>query len=155
MIITGDIYWCLILTGARIGEILALTTECVDLELNVLHIETSLTKDENDKTIIGKDTKTKSGIRDIPLTETLKDILIPRMKKPKDLLFTQPNGKLISTSTINSHFKKICKNAGIRVTYVDKRKSNGAIVKLKTSTATVHRTSSFCCNCFFGRGSTN
>lgn len=55
------------------------------------------------------------------------------MKEPDDLIFTQPNGKMITVSTLNTHFKKICKNAGIRLTTVKKKKSNGTYCNLLTS----------------------
>ncbi len=100
------------LSGIRPGECLALKTKNVDIVGRKINIEISLTKDEDDKTILGEDTKTETGIRDYPLTDSLREILEPRMDKtnPESLLFTN-NGKLISVSTINTHFKKICKNA--------------------------------------------
>lgn len=55
------------------------------------------------------------------------------MKEPDDLIFTQPNGKMITVSTLNTHFKKICKNAEIRLTTVKKKKSNGTYCNLLTS----------------------
>src|SRR5699024_10249118 len=52
-------------------------------------------------------------------------------------LFTLPDGRFISTSTINSHFKKICKDAGIR-TYIYEIKRNGHTIKLNSSRVTTH-----------------
>ena len=46
--------------GFRIGETLALTNENIDLEERKIYIETSLTKDKDDKTVRGDTTKTPS-----------------------------------------------------------------------------------------------
>lgn len=48
------------LMGFRIGETLALTNEDIDLEERKIYIETSLTKDKDDKTVRGDTTKTPS-----------------------------------------------------------------------------------------------
>lgn len=46
--------------GFRIGETLALINENIDIEERKIHIETSLTKDKDDKTVRGDTTKTPS-----------------------------------------------------------------------------------------------
>lgn len=48
------------LLGWRIGETLALTNENIDLEERKIYIETSLTKDKDEKTVRGDTTKTPS-----------------------------------------------------------------------------------------------
>jgi integrase len=53
-------------------------------------------------------------------------------------LFTLPNGSFISTSTINSHFKKIAKDCGIRSTIRKRKGKNGTIINENTSTVTTH-----------------
>ena len=53
------------------------------------------------------------------------------------LLFTLPDGRYIATSTINTHFKKICKDAGIRP-YVYEFKRNGKTVRVNSSKVTTH-----------------
>lgn len=55
-----DIIKMQLLAGPRIGETLALINENIDLEERKIHIETSLTKDKNDKTVRGDTTKTPS-----------------------------------------------------------------------------------------------
>lgn len=110
-----DVFYVLIWTGMRIGECLALKTKNILLEENKIRIEVSITKNNKDKTVIGKSTKTKST-RTIPLTQNLRDILEPRMNKndPEALIFSHDNN-IIATSTINTHFKNICSRANIRV----------------------------------------
>lgn len=55
-----DIIKIQLLMGPRIGETLALTNENIDLEERKIYIETSLTKDKDDKTVRGDTTKTPS-----------------------------------------------------------------------------------------------
>lgn len=109
----NDIFYLLIFTGARIGEILALDKKNIDLKNKIIYIDNTLTKDKNDKTIIGKTTKTYNGTRQIPITNLIYNILEKRVNNCDNLLFLSQN-KLIATTTINTHFKKICKSANIQ-----------------------------------------
>ncbi len=124
-------------TGARIGEILALDKSNINFSNNIIHITKTLTKDEHDKTIIGEKTKTYAGTRDIPITPLIKDIVVKEYNKPNFLIFCE-NGNLISPSTINAHFKRICKNANIRTTITTINKSNSKKSNLKTSNVNTH-----------------
>lgn len=116
-----DIFYVLMLTGMRVGECLALYVENIHIEEKQILIETSITKNKEDKTIRGKDAKTKNSIRSIPLTERLIDILEPRIrgKGDKELVFSHDN-QIISSSTINKALKRICAHANIRVEYYPK-----------------------------------
>lgn len=107
-----EIYYVLIDTGIRCGEALALRKEDLDFKNNTIHIRRTLTKDRNGKTIVENKTKTYNGIRDIPMSKFLKGIL--KKNNSFGYLFTNEKGEFISTSTINSQFKRICKDAGIR-----------------------------------------
>ena len=104
-------------TGIRIGEALALNyNEDIDLENKMLRINKTLTKDINKKTIIGP-AKTKNGKRNLEITELTEDIIKEALKtkieNKNQVLFCQENKKLYEDNTINSAFKRICKNAGI------------------------------------------
>lgn len=133
-----NIFYIAIFTGMRIGEILALEKKDIDFNNKIIHITKTLTKDVNDKVIIGDTTKTYSGTRDIPITELTYNCINDVYNNSKtDLLFTN-NNKLISTSAINSHMKRICKNAGIRQCITHKKKVNDKIVNLKTSNVNTH-----------------
>ena len=134
-------------TGMRIGEILALTPEDIDLENKLIIIKNTLTKDKNGKVIIGNTTKTYESTRKIPITiilePILEDCLLNYIPNKNNLLFCHFNGSIIAPATINSHFKKICKNANICVVITKKRKGldiNGEpkYVNLKTSTVHTH-----------------
>lgn len=66
-------------SGMRIGEVLALTKDNINLKEGILVINKTLTRDKQDKVILGKTTKTKNGIRKIyinsQLYTVLKDVL--------------------------------------------------------------------------------
>lgn len=126
-------------TGMRIGEILALKKEDINFDENTITICRTLTKDKDSKVIIGTTTKTYSGNRTIPIPSSILDILKLLCKDNSDLLFTY-NKKLIDPSTINSNFKRICKDANIKVINTKKRKhkEDKEEVNLKSSSVNTH-----------------
>ncbi len=134
-----DVFYVAIYTGMRIGEILALSSSDIDLKNNLIHISKTLTRDKNDKTILGNSTKTYCGTRDIPITKLVEPIFTKRVASSDSLLFTY-NNKIIMPSTINAHFKKICKNANIQLTIVPKKryKEDEKIINLNTSKVNTH-----------------
>lgn len=99
-------------TGMRIGEILALSEDCIDLEKNTITVYRTLTK-KNNKYILGKHTKTYNrktntdkGKRTFPMTpETRKiilDILERKTRNVNNLLFWDKKKKcLITPKRIN------------------------------------------------------
>lgn len=135
-------------SGMRIGEILALTVNDIDFEKKLIHITKTLTKDKNGKVKIGETTKTYNSNRDIPVTVILQAILQDSINNhipnKNNLLFCHLNGSIIAPATINTQFKKICKNANIKVIETKKKTSkknkNGEniYVNLKTSSANTH-----------------
>ena len=129
-----DIFYIALYSGMRISEILALEGKDIDLENRTININKTLTKDKNGKTILGKATKTYAGTREIPFL----DILCPILSNytNSSFLFLH-DGKFIGHNTINTHFKKICKDANIRVTIVKKKKKD-KYVNLKTSEVNTH-----------------
>lgn len=133
-------------TGMRIGEILALQPEDIDFKTNLINIDNTLTKNQEGKVIVGDTTKTYESTRKIPITIILKpileDCLTNYIPNKNNLLFCHSNGSIIAPATINSHFKKICKNANIKVaTKQIKRKEKNKkdrTINLKTSTVNTH-----------------
>lgn len=104
-------------TGMRIGEVLALNyKEDIDLESMQIIVRRTLTKNKEGKTIVGPP-KTNNGKRLLQINEltekVLKESLQNVIKNKNNVLFCHPSGKLIETNTINSHFKRVYKNAGI------------------------------------------
>lgn len=134
-------------SGMRIGEILALTPDNIDFNKKLIHITNTLTKDKNGKVKIGEKTKTYESNRDIPITiilePILKECMLSYIPNENKLLFCHYNGSIISPSTINTQFKKICKNANIKVITTKKKKGvdsdgNDKFVNLKTSLVNTH-----------------
>lgn len=62
-------------TGMRIGETLAITKDNINLKENTLTIEKTLTRNKDDKVILGDKTKTRAGKRIVFLSENAKTIL--------------------------------------------------------------------------------
>ena len=110
-----DIFYIALFSGMRIGEILALTKNDIDLNNNLIKIQRTLTKDLNGKLKIGSTTKTYTGTREIPITHLFKNNIINNLKDD-DILFYLSNHELINPTIINSHFKRICRNANISKT---------------------------------------
>lgn len=134
-------------SGMRIGEILALQPEDIDFKNKLLTIDNTLTKDKDGKVIIGETTKTYDSTRKIPITSILEgilsDSLISYIPNNNNLLFCHSNGSIIAPSTINSQFKRVCKNAGIKVITTKKKKGidlngNDKFVNLKSSRVNTH-----------------
>ena len=131
-------------TGMRVGEVLSLTPNDItyDKEDVTINIKATLTKSKDGKTIIGDAPKTKNGYRKIDLRKDSKEILENSIKSmiPNEynVIFIQENGKLYEEGMINSAFKRIAKNAGIRVINTKKRKKNGKLVNLKSSNVHTH-----------------
>lgn len=135
-----DIIYIDLYSGMRIGELLALKGEDIDLKNKQVSINSTLTTDKYGNIILEDTTKTYSGTRTIPILSPLLPIL-KKYARCKGLLFTN-NNKLINPSTINSHFKKICKDANIKVINTKKKKINKGnkevYVNLKSSSVNTH-----------------
>lgn len=135
-------------TGMRIGEVLALTIDDLDFdeEYGTINVNKTLTKTKSGKIIVGKVTKTKKGKRNLHLDKFSKEVTLKAIKEmrsnSRNLLFYRKDGRIYYPSQVNSAFKRICKNAGIKVITVKhkkKSKSKGVhYVNEKTSEAHTH-----------------
>ena len=112
-----DEYLIAIHCGLRIGEVLGLKKQDVDLEKGLLHIRRTTTLNKEGKSILGDKTKTPSGERDIVLTELTEPVLIHAIENMKpnknDLLFCNDKGDVFTDSALNSCLKRICQFIGI------------------------------------------
>lgn len=103
--------------GLRIGEVLALKKENVNLMRNLIYINHTMTKDEDGKIIIGDTPKTLSGIREVPIPKNIKNEIIEQLKLAEvhkdNLLFVSNAGTYASPVNANHVLKRICKNLGI------------------------------------------
>lgn len=135
-------------TGMRIGEVLALTTEDFnfDEDYGTIRVNKTITKNKSGKRVVGNVTKTKNGKRNLHLDKKSKEVVEKAIKEmtpnKRNLLFLRKDGKIYEDSQINSAFKRICKNAGIKVIMAKHRKvskSKGVhYVNEKTSEAHTH-----------------
>lgn len=98
-------------TGARMGEINALTVSDINFSNNTINIVRTISKDSNDRPIIGATTKTYAGLRTLHPTAEIMQIIRQRINNiaPDALLFTDKNGRLITTNQVNMEFKRFCK----------------------------------------------
>ena len=62
-------------SGMRIGEVLALTKDNINLKEGTIIVNKTLTRDKQDKVILGKTTKTKNGIRKIYINSQLDTVI--------------------------------------------------------------------------------
>ena len=132
-----QIYICMY-TGMRVGEVLALSRDDIDFKNNVIHVNRTLTRGNKDTYIIGETTKTYAGIREVPILEVLKPIMKKYAFTP-GYLFVRENGEFITPPMINSHFKKVCKDAGIKLDkYVFTRPCKGGSRTVKSNTSKVN-----------------
>ena len=96
--------------------------------------------------IVGKVTKTKKGKRNLHLDKVSKEIAQKAIKEmnpnSRNLLFFRKDGRIYYPSQVNSAFKRICKNAGIKVIMTKHKKVSKTkgvhYVNEKTSEAHTH-----------------
>ena len=98
--------------GLRIGEVLALAKENIDLENNLLYVKRTLTNNKEFAIILGNKTKTYAGNRTLPIPQFLRPIFEEQIKYANEnlynLIFTN-NDNYIRTSAINKELKRIFK----------------------------------------------
>lgn len=100
-------------SGMRMGEINALRPEDIDLENSMLHIHATVSRLSGTKMIIKDGTKTAAGMRDIPISATLRPLLeeaLAKMKENKEglVFYDHIGGKIISTSMVCNYFRRLC-----------------------------------------------
>lgn len=108
-------------TGMRIGEVLALTPDDIDLKNKCIYISKTLTRDKNDKIILGDTTKTLTGSRTISINNNTLILFKLALKQFSDniynlIFFDFKKANFITPSQVNCYFKrlnakyKICNN---------------------------------------------
>lgn len=98
--------------GLRIGEVLALGKENIDLENNLLYVKRTLTNDKEFEIILGNKAKTYAGNRTLPIPQFLTPIFEEQLKYANEnlhsLIFTN-NDSYVRTSSVNQELKRIFK----------------------------------------------
>lgn len=107
-----NIFRILMFSGMRVGELLALYPEDIDLVNNEIHISRTITKNLQGKTIVGAKTKTYESARTIPITELYIDDIkesLNNMKENKyNLIFTSIRNEPIIVSNVGQYFNTLC-----------------------------------------------
>lgn len=85
----GLFLYTILYTGMRRGEACALQWKDVDFDAKRIHIRHS-TYWTNDSKPHVKDPKSEAGVRDVPLLDSLADLLKPIQGKPEEFVFGQP-----------------------------------------------------------------
>lgn len=110
-----NIFLVAINTGMRCGEILALQSEDIDFDKCVIKVSKTITRNDFDSYTLKKGTKTYAGTREIPFDNDLKLVLANSIANKSNndfgLIYTLEN-KIIRPSSLNTVFKRICKNLG-------------------------------------------
>ena len=97
------ILYVAIFSGIRIGEILALKDNDIDLKNKLIYINKTLTVNENGEVVTGS-TKTYAGTRNVPILDVLYNTL-------NNISF---NNKNISKSIVDKEIRQVCKIAKIK-----------------------------------------
>lgn len=106
----GDFVALLLYTGMRTEEVAALQWGDIDQKQGLIYVRRAV---DLHGTPVIKETKTKSGYRDVPILPQLK----PHIKKPKgakktDYVFND-DGKLLTRGQLNSRWLAWCKAVGL------------------------------------------
>ena len=102
------------LTGMRMGEINALQVEDINFIFKKISIHSTISKGQKGEAIINDTTKTLAGTRTIPMNDTIELILKDYIgNKKTGMVFTRPNGELLTTGQVNENFKRILKKYNI------------------------------------------
>lgn len=106
-------------TGMRMGEINALKLNNIDLNNNIIHVESTITKSIEKGLKRGEKTKTYSGLRDILIDNQVKNILNDyinnyyKENKEQLLFYDFKNNTYVTTNEVNCSFKRLCKKYNI------------------------------------------
>ncbi len=92
-------------TGMRREEVLGLRWEDVDFEQSVVHVKRAVTYPKYEPEL--KETKSKNGVRGIPMPEALRDILYPLRRDSGWVVSDNGSGKLINQREYNAIWKKL------------------------------------------------
>ena len=99
-------------SGMRMGEVNALRAEDIDLDNNVIHVRSTISRGLNYREFVKDGTKTDTGKRDIPISKTLRPYVEEALRKQQpnreNLIFFDYNkDDVISTTQVNCYFQRL------------------------------------------------
>ncbi|MEO1769969.1 tyrosine-type recombinase/integrase [Candidatus Enterococcus ferrettii] len=102
--------------GLRIGEISALTWKDIDFENNLIHVHSTVQRivgvfNGKKTELICTSSKTASSTRLIPMSQTLKQVLLRQKQRSKGQFVLTNNEKPVEPRLLTYHFHKIRKKA--------------------------------------------
>ena len=105
-------------SGMRMGEINALRPEDIDFDIGVVHVKRTVALGLGNKLFLNEIPKTDNGMRDIPISGPLKDVLTDALEEMRDnpigvIFYNHKADKLVSTQQVNMFYKRLLNNAGI------------------------------------------
>ena len=110
-------------TGVRVGEATGLLWKNIDFEENIIHIDHSLSSVGTE--FVMSSTKTDSGIRDIPMFDSVRDVLLNLKEEygdvdPDSFVFVNKHGHFINRNWLNQILKRIVRDYNSTQTDPDK-----------------------------------
>lgn len=103
--------------GLRIGEVLALRNSDINLHKNLIKVDRTLTRDKENNVIMGDETKTYAGIREVPIPSFIRNEIINQMRLAENnkdkLLFVNTKGNYVRPTTANDNLRTLLKKLGI------------------------------------------
>ncbi len=105
----------MLFSGLRVGEVVAISRKDINFKENRINISRTITRDINDKEILGETTKTINSIRSIAITPVIKSIIKDALShyidNPEQLLFCKEKTKsFISPGNINDYLRRLNSN---------------------------------------------
>ena len=112
-------------TGVRSSELRGLKWDDIDFQNRIVHIRRNAIYDSSNSRFVAGGLKTSSGLRDIPMTQTVYDLLMDIKHQQTnhrkklisfefaDHVFLNRSGNLLSNSNYDSYLRNICSKAEI------------------------------------------
>lgn len=119
----GSIYYMafrfLLNTGTRAGECAALQWKDIDWTNSIIHIRKTVTRNREGRWVVGEAAKTKTSRRDIPMNQSVKEIIdyqwdlyrkLNGIVSPCDFVFPKADGTFSDEKAIGNALRNILKH---------------------------------------------